>query len=118
MYRVHPVLLERTLPTMAKPSQNTIRLKTAKRALLENHLLTSQNVQFVVRASIKPPTTHLVHRVHPVLLEPTLPTIAKTSQNTIHFQTAKRRALLEDHMLTSQNVQFVVRASIKTPTTK
>ena len=57
MYRVHPVLLERTLPTMAKPSQNMIRLKTAKRALLEDHLLTSQNVQFVEQASTKTPAT-------------------------------------------------------------
>ena len=89
MYRVHPALLERTLVMMAKTSQNTIRLKTAKRALLENHLLTSQTVQFVVRASIKTPTTNLVHRVHPVLLEPTLMMMAKPSQNTMKFQTAR-----------------------------
>jgi hypothetical protein len=110
--------MERILPTMAKTTQNTICHQIANCVLLEDHLSTSlKNVQFVVRASIKTPTTHLDHRVHRVM-DRILPTMAKTTQNTICHQIANC-ALLEDHLSTSlKNVQFVEQASIKTPTTK
>ena len=71
---------------------------------------------FLIPAPKLPPVQEVTHAVFPMVLEAGPLVLLIPRARAVLY--AVGIATLEDHLLTSQNVQFVEQASIKTPTTK
>ena len=70
---------------------------------------------FLIPAPKLPHVQEVTHAVFPMVLEGPLVLLIPRARAVLY---AVGIATLEDHLLTSQNVQFVEQASIKTPATK